>query len=161
MVESRRWTRDHMLSLIFVWIFGRLIQTRDDRTQCGRNSTPKIFSPPWKMCCTQFKIIGHSLKDLKPSQKTLRLVSLLRPARNFQARLDLDKCLQWGASLTMNNAKDQSSGTMNYCNNINMQHVLCQTELHLQATKTRKAADMHEPRWKEFKLLLHFIPLKE
>ena len=28
--------------------------------------------PPWKMCWTQFKTIGHSLKNLGPSQKTLR-----------------------------------------------------------------------------------------
>ena len=32
----------------------------------------KLFVPNGKLCWTWFKIIGHSLKTLGPSQKTLR-----------------------------------------------------------------------------------------
>jgi len=39
----------------------------------GKKSTPtKYFVPAGKMCLTEFKTIGHSVKYLSPSQNTLR-----------------------------------------------------------------------------------------
>jgi len=38
----------------------------------GTKPPLKIFGPPGKMCSTKFKTIGHILKKLGPSQKTLR-----------------------------------------------------------------------------------------
>jgi len=42
------------------------------RNQGRSGGATKIFAHPEKMCWTSFKIIEHSLKNVVPSQKTLR-----------------------------------------------------------------------------------------
>ena len=42
------------------------------RNQGGRSPLITFFAPPGKMCWTSLKTIGHSSKNLDPSQKTLR-----------------------------------------------------------------------------------------
>ena len=54
----------------------------------------KLFGPLGKMFWTQFKTIGHSLKNLGPSQKTLR------PQTFYQSK---DTCRVLLASLPVQN----------------------------------------------------------
>jgi len=47
-------------------------QARNQGGAGAQSLACKIFRPPGKMCWTSFQTIGHSLKNLAPSQKTLR-----------------------------------------------------------------------------------------